>query len=59
MYGPPFRSNMIDRIIWGSVLLVVGAVAVQEAAPTLTALAIVGTTCFVVVRLVLFYTNRW
>lgn len=49
----------VDRIIWGSILLVIGAVLVQAAIPTLTVLAIVGTGCFVVIRLVVFYTSRW
>lgn len=49
----------LDRIIWAGVVVVVGAVALPAAVPAIVTIAIVGTVCFVIVQLVLFYTNRW
>jgi hypothetical protein len=51
--------DLLDRIIWAAVALGIGAVAIPAAAPAVVTIALVGTGCFVVVRLVLFYTNRW
>lgn len=50
----------IDRVIWASVVVVIGAVALPAAVPALVTLAVVGSVCFVLVRLVIYFTtDRW
>jgi hypothetical protein len=51
--------NLMDRIIWMAIALTVGAVAIQAALPAIVIVAAVGTVCFVVIRLVIYYTSRW
>jgi hypothetical protein len=49
----------LDRLIVAAVAIVLVAVALPPAVPAVINVVIVGTVCFVVIRLVHYYTNRW
>jgi hypothetical protein len=50
----------VDRLIWASIVVVIGAIALPAAVPALVTAVIVGTVCFIAIRVALYLTtNRW
>ena len=49
----------LDRLLGLAVVLLIAAVVLPPAVPAIINLAIVGTVCFVIVRIVYYYTSRW
>jgi hypothetical protein len=49
----------IDRVIGAVAVVVLAAVVLPPAVPAIVTVAVVGTVCFVVIRLVIYYTSRW
>lgn len=51
--------SLLDRAIAGFLVAVALAIVLPAVLPALTTAAVVGTACFVAVRLVLYLTDRY
>jgi hypothetical protein len=51
--------KLVDRLLALVLLLVVAAAILPAAIPPLTTITVIATVCFVALRLVIYYTQRW
>lgn len=49
----------IDHLIWAGVVVVIGAVVIPMAAPAAATLALIGTGCFIAIRVAIYFTQHY